>query len=138
MRVSELRVSDPEKKRPCQLFLRGCFQVQLRYQSFRVLAAAVHSQSKSALQISFLRNRVKLCPWNNHSRKGHIYLFIPRHNLDRLAVNVNGKRSTFDVVANTPGSDTSGGKLCIGRIISIPVVVRGDGSDMNGEVLVTF
>jgi hypothetical protein len=84
------------------------------------------------------RNRVKLCLWNNHSRKGHVYLFIPRHNLDRLAVNVNGKRSTFDVVANTPGSDTSGGKLCIGRIISIPVVVRGDGSDMNGEVLVTF
>ena len=84
------------------------------------------------------RNHVKLCLWNNHSRKGHVYLFIPRHNLDHLAVQVNGKRSTFGVVANTPGSDTSGGKLCIGKIIRIPVVVRGDGSDMNGEVLVTF
>jgi hypothetical protein len=85
------------------------------------------------------KNSVKLCLWNNHSRKGHVFLFIPRHNLDGLVVKVNGKQSSFSVIANTPGPGSGrGGKLCVGRIIGVPVVVRGEGSDMNGEVMVTF
>jgi hypothetical protein len=138
MRVSELRVSDPEKKRPCQLFFARLFPSSTEISEFQSFGCSCPQPIKVGPSDFFSSEPCQALSLNNHSRKGHIYLFIPRHNLDRLAVNVDGKGSTFDVVANTPGSDTSGGKLCIGRIISIPVVVRGDGSDMNGEVLVTF
>jgi hypothetical protein len=83
-------------------------------------------------------NCIKVFLRNYHSRQGHIFLFIPRHDLKHLVASVNGKRSAFRVVANTPGPVFGEGRTCVGRIISIPVNVHGDGSKMDGEVVVTF
>lgn len=79
-------------------------------------------------------NGVKVSLKSYHSRKGHIFLFIPRHDISGLVASVSGKRTSFRVIANTPGPDSS----CTGRIISIPVEVHGDGSKADGEVVVTF
>ena len=99
----------------------------------------IHFSCGQEVQIfAAMTNRVKVCLKNYHSREGHIFLFIPRHNLSGLSVTVNGKQSSFRIIANTPGLDSNEGRQCLGRIISIPVVVHGDGSKLDGEVAVTF
>jgi hypothetical protein len=84
------------------------------------------------------RNRVNISLKSYHSRKGHIFLYIPRHDVSDIVASANGKRTPFRVIANTPGPNVGRGRSCIGRIISIPVEVRGDGSKMDGLVELTF
>lgn len=84
------------------------------------------------------RNCVNISLKSYHSRKGHIFLYIPRHDVSDIVASANGKRTPFRVIANTPGPNVGRGRSCIGRIISIPVEVHGDGSKMDGLVELTF
>ena len=73
------------------------------------------SCGKELVTFEVTKNSVKLCLRKSFSRRGHIYLFIPRHDLSNLAVHTNGQTGSFRVVGNTPGPP--GSHSCIGRIV---------------------
>jgi alpha-galactosidase len=100
------------------------------------IGSDIHFSCGQEVQIFVAKaNVVKVLLQSDLCRTGHIFLFVPRHDASRVKVSVNGKSiSSFRAVGNTPGPNNT----CIGRIVSIPVVVRGDGSKMDGEVVVTF
>jgi alpha-galactosidase len=69
-------------------------------------------------------------------RAGYVFLYVPRMTLDDVAVTVAGKDARWQAMGNTP--DATKVAVCIGRVIRVPVAVKGDGSRQDGEILVTF
>jgi hypothetical protein len=69
-------------------------------------------------------------------RLGHVYLYIPRPKVDEIELMVGGKKATFDAFGNTP--DAENPQRLIGRVIRFNVIVRGDGSPNDGEIVVKF
>lgn len=72
----------------------------------------------------------------NFYRVGYVYLYIPKANVDEVDVTVAGTRTAFDTFGNTPDSGNQG-KL-VGRVIRFNVIIRGDGSPKDGEIIVKF
>jgi hypothetical protein len=69
-------------------------------------------------------------------RLGHVYLYIPRPKVDEIDLLVGGKTATFEAFGNTP--DAENPQRLIGRVIRFNVIVRGDGSPNDGEIVVKF
>lgn len=72
----------------------------------------------------------------NLYRLGYVYLYIPRPKVDEIEVNVAGTAVALEAVGNTPNYKSQN-KL-VGRVIRFEVVIRGDGSPRDGEVVVKF
>jgi alpha-galactosidase len=69
-------------------------------------------------------------------RLGYAYLYIPRPKLDEMQVTVAGVTAAFESVGNTPAADDQ--NRLAGKVIRLPVVVRGDGSENDGKIVVKF
>ena len=72
-------------------------------------------------------------------RVGHVYLFIPVVDTSHVEVTVAGKSTRWSVICNVP-DDREEGVIshCCGRIIRISVVVKADGSEKDGEIVVNY
>jgi len=69
-------------------------------------------------------------------RAGFVFLYIPSTKLDKLTVTVAGVEAQWKSVGNTP--DAMKVAVCIGRVIRVPVLVKGDGSSKDGEIMAKF
>jgi hypothetical protein len=82
------------------------------------------------------KNQVKITLKTELSRVGHVFLFIPTADTSHFKVSVAGKPSRWSVIGNVPEED--GPSHCCGRIIRIMVVIHGDKSEGDGEIVVDF
>lgn len=83
------------------------------------------------------KHRVKVSLKTELSRVGHIYLFVPTVDTNHVQVSVAFKPSRWSVVGNVPEKE-DGTSHCCGRILRAMVVVHGDGSDGDGEIVVNY
>jgi Melibiase len=82
------------------------------------------------------KNRVAIALKTELSRVGHLFLFIPIVDTSHVQVSVAGSPSRWSVIGNVPDED--GSPHCCGRIIRVMVVVHGDRSERDGEVVVDY
>ncbi len=83
-------------------------------------------------------NLVKLSLRTEYNRRGYVFLFVPTANSNNIEVVVRGEPGMWNVVGNTPAVSSSSPTSCLGRVIRIMVVIHGDGSKRDGQVLVKF
>ena len=70
------------------------------------------------------------------NRSGYVYLFVPTVDTSHVRVFLANAPARWSVFGSTPLE--GGSSHCCGRIIKIEVVVRGDGSDRDGEIVVEY
>ena len=83
-------------------------------------------------------NRVSISLETVLRRRGSITLFLPCQSTERFKVTVNGERSRFTILANTPTISSNGSPQLAGRVIRVPVVVYGDGRDGDGVIKIEY
>ena len=72
----------------------------------------------------------------DYDRAGFVFLYIPRSKVDHVSVTASGKEVPWRAIGNTP--DATKVAVCIGRVIRVQVLVKGDGSMRDGEIVVKF
>ena len=101
------------------------------------LGSSIHfSGGYEVNKIEKSKEQVYILFRNTFYRLGSVYLFIPRVMVDHVEVESAGKAITFETVGNTP--DARNQNTIVGRVIRVQVIVRGDGSLKDGELIVKF
>lgn len=82
------------------------------------------------------KNKVMINLRRALNRSGYVYLFVPTVDTSHVRVFLANAPARWSVFGSTPLE--GGSSHCCGRIIKIEVVVRGDGSDRDGEIVVEY
>jgi hypothetical protein len=75
---------------------------------------------------------------SEYKRAGRVFVFIPRSTLESVRVTARGAPGRWTAVGNTPKVSDNGSPRLIGRIISIPIMIRADGFSDDGHIHVSF
>jgi hypothetical protein len=84
------------------------------------------------------KNTIHISLKTAYNRVGHVFVFVPTQNSDRIRATVNGAKGRWNTVGNTPKVNENGSPRLLGRIIRIMVVVHADGSPHDGQIQLDF
>jgi hypothetical protein len=84
------------------------------------------------------KNTVHISLKTAYNRVGHIFVFVPTQNSDRIRATVNGAKGRWNTVGNVPKVNENGSPRLLGRIIRIMVVVHANGSPHDGQIQLDF
>jgi len=84
------------------------------------------------------RNRLVLRLGTDYRRSGCIYVFIPRASTSNVRVTIRGEAARWTTIGNVPKVNDNGSPRLLGRVIGIPVVVKADGTNKDGQIDIHF
>lgn len=101
------------------------------------LGSTIHfSCGYEVTKVEKLSDQISIHLRQSFYRLGHVFVYIPKQNLEDVHVTVSGETAEFDAHGNTPDAENE--RKLIGRVIRFTAIVRADGSSDDGKIKVQF